>query len=250
MGRIAEVAFAVRTSWFVMVCLMVCAALGSMLAGCGGNRHDPRLQRISGFVSDHPEAALDSLALIDPHSLSDKDRHYHDFLTIKGKDKAYITHTSDSLILDVIDYAGSYKSEGWYAEALYYGGRVYSDLGDLPTALRYFEQTLDVQSKGPDDPLNRGNIVSQTGRLLEKIRLYDQAIPYLKESIRLSTELKNDFNTAYNYELLGTVYMHQKNLKKQTTALTRRCSLQIHCRTKTEPFFKGKRLFVNYGIMR
>lgn len=229
-----------------MVCLLVFAALGCMLTGCGGTRHDPRLERISGVVSDHPEAALDSLALIDTHSLSDKDRHYHDFLTIKGRDKAYITHTSDSLVLDVIDYAGAHKSEGGYAEALYYGGRVYSDLGDLPTALRYFEQALDVHSKGPEDTLIKGNIESQTGRLLERIRLYDQAVPYLKESIELSTELGNDFNTAFNYQLLGTVYMHQKKFDEADRCFDQALHIADSLSDQDLAFFQGNKAICKY----
>lgn len=70
--------------------------------------------------------------------LSDHDRHFFDFLSIKANDKAYVRHESDSLILDVIDYYSSHNKDNIYPEALYYGGRVFSDLGDLPTALRYF----------------------------------------------------------------------------------------------------------------
>lgn len=49
-------------------------------------------------------------------------------------------HTSDSLILDVIDYYSSNDDRNLYPEVLYYGGRVYSDLGDYPTSLSYFRK--------------------------------------------------------------------------------------------------------------
>ena len=62
---------------------------------------------------------------------------------MKIADKNYVTHTSDSLILRVIDHEESHKGDGRYAEALYYGGRVYSDLGDYPTSLKYFQQSLE-----------------------------------------------------------------------------------------------------------
>ncbi|MDE6768541.1 MAG: hypothetical protein K2J78_02320, partial [Muribaculaceae bacterium] len=108
---------------------------------------------IAEIVSDHPNDALTRLSSINPDSLSEADRHYFDFLSIKAKDKAYITHTSDSLIRDVIDYASSHQKEGYYTEALYYGGRVYSDLGDYPTALQYFQETLDLLPEDRENPL-------------------------------------------------------------------------------------------------
>ena len=103
---------------------------------------DRRLTAIEELsVSDGP-LALDSLLMIDASSLSEADMHYYDFLRVKVADKAYVRHTSDSLILTVIDYERHHKATGRYPEALYYGGRVYSDLGDKPTALSHFQEAL------------------------------------------------------------------------------------------------------------
>ena len=90
--------------------------------------HNQRLDRINELTASNPQIAMDSLEAIDKKSLSIPDRHYYDLLTIKANDKAYVTHSSDSLILDVIDYYKGGKDKTLYAEALYYGGRVYSDL--------------------------------------------------------------------------------------------------------------------------
>lgn len=107
-----------------------------MLSVCGGcsHRKNERLARISDTISDNPALAIRSLDSIRPETLTDADRHFYDFLWIKANDKAYVKHRSDSLILDVIDYYSSRKSDPCYPEALYYGGRVNSDLGDYPTA--------------------------------------------------------------------------------------------------------------------
>ena len=56
-------------------------------------------------------------------------KRYH-LLTIKANDKAYITHTSDSLILSLVDYYEHGGDPVYLGEAYYYAGSTYRDLGD------------------------------------------------------------------------------------------------------------------------
>ena len=46
-------------------------------------------------------------------------------LTIKANDKAYITHTSDSLILSLVDYYEHDGDPAYLGEAYYYAGSTY-----------------------------------------------------------------------------------------------------------------------------
>lgn len=186
-------------SFFLCLCLTVACS----------RRPDPALIRASEMASDSPRVALAILDSVDYARLGAADRHFHDFLTVKARDKAYITHTSDSLILDVISY---YEGKPLYAEALYYGGRVYSDMGDFPTALEYFQRGLDeIETKDAESLRIKGNLLSQTGRLLNELALYSQAIPYLKEVLAVDSIEKDTFNLAYDHMLLGAIYLHQKN---------------------------------------
>ena len=112
----------------------------------------------------------------------------------------------------MIEYYKGNKDKALYSEALYYGGRVYSDLGDYPTALNYFHQALDKlpeSSKGTD---LEANIVSQTGRLLQTLRLYDEAIPYVERSIEIDSLTNDTINWVYDLQLLGGIYMRKGNL--------------------------------------
>ncbi|MCH5238062.1 MAG: tetratricopeptide repeat protein [Muribaculaceae bacterium] len=173
------------------------------------SKPDPRLSAINDLASSNPQAALDSLALIDASRLSGRDRHYYDFLTVKTNDKAYVIHTSDSLILDVIDYYKNEDDKALYTEVLYYGGRVYSDLGDLPTALTYFHRAMDEL---PDKERYTGlesRIVSQTGRLLNTLRLYEEAIPYVERSIEINKYNRDTLNLANNLKLLGSIHIRK-----------------------------------------
>jgi hypothetical protein len=180
-------------------------ALLAASTGCS-RRADTRLTRIAATVSDHPERALQSLDSINPDDLSESDRHFHDFLTIKARDKAFITHESDSLILDVIDYYSAYQSDPIYPEALYYGGRVYSDLGDYPTALQYFQQALDNPKQAPDTTDLKSRLNSQMGVLLQKLRLYDKAIPYFSQMLSQKIEEQDSSGIVYAQQGLGIVY--------------------------------------------
>lgn len=183
------------------------------MAGCSETGQDPRLKEIAEIVSDSPQEALLRLDSIDCESISEADRHYYDFLTIKAKDKAYIQHTSDSLILDVISYYENISPSPLYAEALYYGGRVYRDMGDAPTALQYFHKALD---NIPEDlrSLNlKARTLSQIGRLLQSISLYDEAIPYVEKSLKICELNKDTTNIVYELQLLGGTYLRAKKYR-------------------------------------
>lgn len=174
---------------------------------CTNKPSDLRLSRIESLSSESPKEAWDSLSAINYDLLSDADKHYYDFLSVKVADKAYITHYSDSLILKVINFESKHQKYGRYPEALYYGGRVYSDLGDYPTALHYFQNALDLISANSKNSNLRANIISQYGRLLTSIRLYDDAIPYITESIEIGQQNKDTTNIIYDLQLLGGTYL-------------------------------------------
>lgn len=192
---------------------IIMSLISLLIIGCTEkDSEERRFGSIDAMCDSIPRQAISMLDSIDPRSLSESDRHRYDLLTIKSRDKAYERHTSDSLILDVIDYYESHQDEGHYPEALYYGGRVYSDIGDLPTALTYFQKAIDST---PDDEKHRkfkSTVLSQTGRLLEDIRLYKEAIPYIEESITISKHLNDSINIFYDNMQLISLYKHIDSL--------------------------------------
>ena len=175
----------------------------AVVAGCQRS-HDSRLSRVQQLCDHEPEAALSMLDSIDYSSLSRSDRYFYDFLHLKACDKAYIFHTSDSIILRLLDYYDGDRELG--SEVLYYGGRVYSDLGDYPTSLSYFQKALEA-TPAKTNPELRSRILSQTGRLLNDINLYKEAIPYLKECLTLDSLLCDTFSLAYDHGLLASILM-------------------------------------------
>lgn len=208
-----------------------------ILFGCSRSEPDARLMEIEALASESPLQALDSLNGIDRSALSDADRHYYDFLMVKVPDKAYVKHTSDSLILEVIDYYGSHKSRGLYPEALYYAGRVYSDLGDNPTAMLYFQEALDALPENPDNLDLEANIASQYARLLTNLRLYDEAIPYMEKALEIDRIKKDSVNEVYDLHLLGTMYMYKNDYKSAEQifleSLSKSAGISEHLRAKS-----------------
>ena len=182
------------------------------LMACTRHTPDLRLIDLNRTIDENPQKALSELTKINPDSLDDNSRHFRDLLIIKASDKAYITHTSDSLILDLLDYFESHKEDPYFPEALYYGGRVYYDLGDFPTALDFFQKSLDAIPEDKGNLRFKGNVLSQTGRLLDQLRLYSPAISYLNQAINISRELNDSIAIFYNAMQLTSIYKNCDSL--------------------------------------
>lgn len=91
---------------------------------------------------------------------------------------------------------------------------MYHDLGDYPTALNYYQNALDYTPADGGDNVLRGKILAQTGDLLMALRLYEKAIPYVEEALKLDSIQRDSLNMIYDAELLGSLYLYMKNYDK------------------------------------
>ncbi len=167
------------------------------------------LNSIETIIDQNPDSALNLLNDINCDTLSEADKNYHHFLTVKAMDKAYIVHKSDSLISLAYDYFQSHNTER-LPEVVYYCGRVNNDLGDYPTALNFYQNALDMLPADTENQKLRGAVLCQTGNLLNTLRLYEQAIPYIQESIITDSILSDSTNLMYDLQLLGAINLHAK----------------------------------------
>ena len=182
-----------------------------LISGCGRTPLNPTLVELEKMADAMPEVALDSLHRISTEDLSRADKVYYDFLSVKLADKAIIRHTSDTLIISVINYCSSHGMKDRYAEVLYYGGRVYHDIGDFPSAIEYYGEALN-QIEGNKESLKlKGNIVSQMSSLLNAMRLFNEARRYIKMSIEVDKKLNDTVNLMYDLEVLGLNLMNSRN---------------------------------------
>ena len=115
----------------------------SFTVSCSGNRSDRDLLiQIDSLTYHNPDSAILCLTELS-HTINNYSldlQKYYQLLTIKANDKAFIRHTSDSLILSIILYYEKTNNTYLLPEAYYYAGRVYADLYDAPKALDYFQK--------------------------------------------------------------------------------------------------------------
>lgn len=191
-----------------VVAAIVLGVISVLAAGCSHRSCpcDARLQRVAILCDADYAAARACLDSVDRGSLSADDSHFYDFFSLKLDDKEYIEHTSDSLVLALIDYASKHK-DAHYAETLYYGGRVYSDLGDYPTALQYFQEAIDALPDECTTSALNSHILSQTGRLLDNLGLQSEARPYVERALAVDRARGDSLDEVYNLQLLGHIFL-------------------------------------------
>lgn len=173
-----------------------------------GRRNDglPALQRVALLANTHPDSAmalLDSLRdsiFLQPRSV----RMYYDLLTVKARDKAYIRHTSDSLIRSVLRYYERQNDKKHLPETYYYAGRVYSDLGDAPQALNYFIRASETADGKDYDLLSR--IYSQIGTLYLYQDVYDKALPVFRKCYQYNLLEGDSAGMVYAIRNIGRTY--------------------------------------------
>lgn len=173
-----------------------------------GKRNDglPALQRVALLANTHPDSAvalLDSLRdsiFLQPRSV----RMYYDLLTVKARDKAYIRHTSDSLIRNVLRYYERQDDKKHLPETYYYGGRVYSDLGDAPQALNYFIRASETADGKDYGLLSR--IYSQIGTLYLYQDVYDKALPVFRKCYQYNLLEGDSAGMVYAIRNMGRTY--------------------------------------------
>ncbi|MDE6096918.1 MAG: hypothetical protein K2G52_12120 [Muribaculaceae bacterium] len=113
----------------------------------------------------------------------------------------------------MLDYYSAHQNSPRYVEALYYAGRVYSDIGDSRTALKYLHPAIDLVRRSDSNTPLRILILSQAAWRLSRIRLYDEAIPYLEEIISLENKEKDSVGLSNDLLMLGCIYMNEENLE-------------------------------------
>ncbi len=188
-----------------------------LITGCVYSSTDKRLQQLANIVSTSPTEVLDSLNQIDPSSLSEENNCLYNFLTVKARDKANITHTSDSLICCVLDYYSKGQFNIPYAEVLYYAGRVYHDLNNDPMALAYLQQAQNNLTPN-SDPQLRYNISSQMGESLYNLKLYAVATPFIEESLEIAKNINDTAHLAQDLQLLGNSYLRSHHYQSAKDA--------------------------------
>lgn len=167
--------------------------------------------------ADRAVAYLDSLAPA-MDQVPEPTLRYYQLLTIKARDKAFLPHPSDSLILAVLHYYEQGGDPRLLPEAYYYAGRVTRDLGDAPQAVDYFHAALDAiededyEWYRKEDEVGtirlKGCIYAQKAYLLSMQRLYDQAIVEYKNALVCDSLINDSISAVKDYRKIGYELTH------------------------------------------
>ena len=196
-----------------------CLLLLALLTGCAGRSSYPPELRLADSLADHylPDSALTVLQQCSGQmeETSKGIRMYYELLKIKAADKAYITHTSDSTIQNIVAYYEDRGDKQLLPEAYYYAGRVYSDLGDAPEALKYFQLAAERLEKSTDYELIKV-VYSQMGNVLLFQDAYEEALEAYKKSLFCQQKLQDAQGTVF---VLCSISNAFKGLNKPDSVL-------------------------------
>lgn len=180
-------------------CLILWVGL-SLLTACRQSDCPPLLATADSLCNTRPDSAITWLESIQDSitSASEPIQMYYLLLRIKAHDKAYLRHTSDSLILSLVKYY-QHNNRQRLPETLYYAGRIYSDLKDAPRALEYYQKAIDILKKENSQDWNLlSRLYSQVGKLYlyQEIPVY--AYKAYKQSLQYNSFQKDHIGIIYN----------------------------------------------------
>ncbi len=168
---------------------VVCIAV---VAGCADNsRLRDDIDRAGQLADTRPDSTIALLDSLSPAiNQADKaTRMRYDLMLIKSRDKAYIEHRNDSMIAPVVEYFTDHTDPDLTPLALYYAGRVYSDLGDAPRALDYYYNALNSLNDNPENNMMRYLISGQIGTIFQQQDIYVNAKYYFDIAHKCAKEM-------------------------------------------------------------
>lgn len=159
-----------------------------LLSSCGGRGEGgwahPTLQEADSLVEDAPEKAL-SLLRKDSAAICGQGKAGVMglwLLKIHAEDKLYVTHLSDSIMQEVVEYYDAHGTPAQRAQAHYVLGRVYCDMRLSGSAISAFGKALEVKGDDADTYLYKYKAATWLGTLYGDKRLWKGALEAKKEA--------------------------------------------------------------------
>ncbi len=187
-----------------------------IIMACTKKEHDVAIINqftdIKAMGDTCPTAAiqrLDSMSNI----IADKSEYIknkYDLLNIRLRDKAYITHTTDSVIKKVCRYFEKTGTAKEKQEAYYYMGSVYRDMHDSPNAVTYFLKAIALGEDYKDiDSLLLLNSYSQLSGIY--IKQFNDSLAIETAEKELNLAKKVNIENAMTYMKMGNCIFQLKD---------------------------------------
>lgn len=178
------------------------------LFSCTSRKESPLLLHADSLMTDYPDSALIMLESIPfPQKLSTGDRALYALLLTQARHKNFIDLDDDSLIKVAVDYYGDKTKCLRAAQAHYYYGATYRDMGNVPFAVEEYLKAIDLM---PEENEFLAMIYDNLAECYLDEDLYDVAMEVYKKAYEI---LKNDKGQAhYPLRGMGNVYLLQSQL--------------------------------------
>ena len=159
---------------------------------CSSSVQNPLLLRADSLMEKHPDSALTIIESISsPQKLSRSDRAYYALLLTQARHKNYVPLTNDSLIKTAVEYYGDKNKSFRVAEAHYYLGATYRDLGHVSFAVEEYMKAIQLM---PEENDFLAMIYNNLAECYEENDLYEVAMKTYRRSCQiLRTERKKIF---------------------------------------------------------
>lgn len=208
----------------------------ALFAGCNQS-FSPTLKKADQVLSTDTEKGskmLDSICLAEPN-MSTADKKYYQLLKLKASDKDYQPITNQKLLIDsLVSYFEHAGEDNLLAEAYFYAGRVYYEIGEKPEALKFYQKASEKVAK--DNYALQGDIYCQMANVYSYTELNQEALEALKHAYRADSLSGNTRNMLYDLRDMGENYYVSKNYKRSEALFTK--GLQIAERQK-DTFMQG-----------
>ena len=152
------------------------------LSSCTSRKENQLLLHADSLMTEFPDSALIFLESIPfPQKLSRGDRALYALLLTQARHKNYVTLSDDSLIKVAVNYYGKKKSLR-AAQAHYYWGATYRDMGRIPFAV---DKYLDAIQLMPDENEFLAMIYDNLAECYLEEDLYDVAMEAYKKAYKI-----------------------------------------------------------------
>ena len=195
-----------------------------LFVSCTGNKAYDKLlikaDSIMNIDDDSAEVAIRMMQSIKPElsQFSKSQKKRYELLYHKAMNKAYIDFTSDSTMLEVVDYYEQHGSANEKMLAYYILGCVYRDMHEAPMALEYYNKATELADTTAKDCdyATLCRIYSQMGFLFAKQHLPHQELASLDKAVKYA------FGCNFEY------YLKKKMLKEAEEAFKAYLSTNYH----------------------
>lgn len=198
-------------SYYICIVITFCLLL---LTSCRES-FSPALKEVDKELftdREKGEGILDSICKAVPN-MSTANKKYYQLLRLKADDKAYRPITDKKGRIDsLVSYFKHAGDDDLLAEAYFYAGRVYYEIGDKPESLKYYQKASEIVAK--DNYALQGDIYSQMANVYRYTDLDKEALVALHLAYKADSLVGNMRKQLYDIRDIGETYYNNNQLSK------------------------------------